>query len=182
MKNIILIVSFCAALGCVLLPGCSESKSSKVQSGHDATRDEIHSTSADDWFDRIGEKEAALGYAPNTSLYALIQKAKESDAVRDDIISKATQIVGDSTQDSYRRWQCCYVLSGIGDERSIPTLKQALNNDESTTVRGVAACALGAFDNSAARDALQEAAKNEKNPDVQAWIQKALDGQFLPKK
>jgi len=186
MKTKLVIVSAViigmAALGCFLLPGCSKSKISKVQPGRDATHDEIRNTSVDDWFDRIGEKEAALGYAPNTSLNALIQKAKESDTVKDSIVNEATQIIGDSTQDSYKRWQSCYILSYIGDERSIPTLKQALNNDESVTVRGVAACALGAFDNSDARDALEEAAKNEKKLDVQAWIQKALDGQFLPKK
>jgi len=191
MKKTIITVSFCAALGCAMLPSCSKSKDSKdqsstrqnavLQSGRNATRDEIRNTSADDWFDRVGEKEAALGYAPNTSLNALIKKAGESDSNREEIIQKATEIIDNSSQNSFKRWQCCYVLSGIGDKHGIPAIAQALK-DENATVRGVAACALGQFDDPSAKDALIKAAKTEKTPDVQAWIQKALDGQFLPKK
>src|ERR1041385_3661403 len=148
MKKFILTVSFYVALGCVLLPACSKSKNSKVQSGRGATSDEIRSTSVDEWFDRIGEKEAALGYGNFTSLNALIQKARESDSIKTDIIRRATGIIDDSTQSPVRRWQSCYILSGIGDKRSIPAIVRALNKDESSTVRGVSACALGAFDDS----------------------------------
>ncbi|HEY1663302.1 MAG TPA: HEAT repeat domain-containing protein [Verrucomicrobiae bacterium] len=112
---------------------------------------------------------------------ALIQKAGESDAVKGDIISKATDIIDDSSQSSFKRWQCRYVLSGIGDTRGIPAIKRALTNEDEM-VRGVAACALGAFNDPDAHDALVEASKSEKDPDVQAWIQNALAGQFLPKK
>lgn len=181
MKKTILIISFSAALGCLLLPGCSKSKTVKAPAGRDATRDEIHSISADEWFDRIGEKESALGYAPNTSGNVLIQKAKESAATKDDIIRKASDLIGDPQQSPFRRWQSCYVLSYIGDKRGIPAITRALK-DENTTVRGVAACALGAFDDADAREALEAADKTEKDAEVQGWIKKALDGQFLAKK
>jgi HEAT repeat protein len=181
MKKFIFAVSLCAALGCVLLPGCSKSKTPNVQSGLQATPDEIRSTSADEWFDRIGEKEAALGYAPNTSGNVLIQKARESAALKDDIIRKAGDIIDDPQQNSYRRWQSCYVLSHIGDKRGIPAISHAFTNEDSV-VRGVAACALGAFDDSDVRATLEAAAKTEQNPDVQSWVKKALDGQFLPGK
>jgi HEAT repeat protein len=181
MRKTIVIISCWAALGGLLLPGCSKSKVVKVPTGRDATRDEIHNASADEWFDRIGEKEVALGYAPNTAGNALIQKAKESAAMENDIVHKASDLVEDRQQSPFRRWQSCYVLSYIGDPRGIPALTRALV-DENTTVRGVAACALGAFDEPEARTALETAAKTEKDADVQAWIKKALDGQFLPKK
>src|SRR2546430_2173417 len=156
MKKIILAITFCAAFGCVLLPGCSKSKSSNVQSGRQAAPDEIRNISADEWFDRIGEKETKLGYAANTSANALVQKAKESDTVRNDIISKATQII-DSSRNPYERWQSCYILSYIGDKRGISPIIRALK-DQSEIVRGVAACALGMYDDPDARASLAEAA------------------------
>ena len=181
MKKTILAISICAALGCILLSGCSKAKDAKVQGGRNVTSEEVRQTSADEWFDRIGEKEDAQGYAPNTSLNALIQKAKESDAAKDDIIRRAGEIIDDPKENPYRRWQSCYVLSAIGDKRGIAAITRALTN-ENSVVRGVAACALGTFDDSDARYALTEAAKTERDSDVQAWIRKALAGQFLPKK
>ena len=153
----------------------------KLQSGRNATSDEVRNISAEEWFDRIGQKEIALGYAPNVSLNTLIQKATESDASKDDIIRRAENIIDDPQQNSFKRWQSCYVLSGIGDKRGIPAITRAFGNQD-PVVRGVAACALGAFDDPDAKAALEKAAKNEKNPDVQNWIQTALDGKFLPER
>ena len=83
-------------------------------------------------------------------------------------------------QDDGKRWQCCYVLSGIGDKRGIPALKRALQ-DKNEIVRSVAACALGGFDNSEAKSALEEAEQIEKSPRVLESIRKSLGGQFRHK-
>src|SRR5436190_2924754 len=107
------------------------------------TADEVRSLKVEELFDQIGEKEAASGYRPHTSLHALIQKAKESDATKDEILHKAADIIGDAQQNAYKRWQSCYVLSGIGDSRGIAPITSALK-DENDTIRGVAVCALGA--------------------------------------
>jgi hypothetical protein len=138
---------------------------------------EIREVSTEEWFARIGEKEEQLGYARFASLHALIKKAAESDSVKDDIIRQASDIIADPGQDLFKRWQSCYVLSGIGDKRGIPVIKRALQ-DENSTVRGVAVCALGAFSDAEARGAIEDAAKSEMNSDVQKWIQKALAGEF----
>jgi len=137
---------------------------------------EIRSTTVQEWFDRIaGEYGRANG--PFAALWALIAKAKESNAVRDEIIRTAIEIIDEPIQDDGKRWQCCYVISGIGDKRGIPALQRALH-DKNEIVRGVAACALGSFDDSDASSALEDAARTEKNPDVLQWIRKSLDGQF----
>ena len=111
---------------------------------------------------------------------ATIAKARQSDSIRDEIIRTATETIDEPIHEEFKRWQCCYVLSGIGDERGIPALKRALQ-DKNEVVRGVAGCALGAFDDSDARSALEEAARTEKSPAVQEWIRKSLDGQFRKK-
>ena len=87
------------------------------------------------------------------------------------------EIIDEPIENDLKRWQCCYVLSGIGDKRGIPALKRALQ-DKSEVVRGVAAAALGAFDDSDARSALEAAARTEKSAGVLEWIRKSLDGQF----
>ncbi len=68
-------------------------------------------------------------------------------------------------------------MSGIGDARGIAPISRALK-DESDTVRGVAACALGQFDVAEAKAALEQAAGQERDPKVQETIQKALRGEF----
>jgi len=110
-------------------------------------------------------------------LNALEEKAKESAEVRDQIIRLASQTIDDTRESMSKRWQCCYVLSGIGDKRGIPAIARALA-DQDRTVRGVAACALGAFDDAEATSALEAAAKVEKNPEVLEFVKKALKGQY----
>lgn len=146
----------------------------------EATAEEIRKISVEEWVDLIGEKETAAGYAPYTAINALPQKARESDEIRDRIIRLASATIDDASQNDFKRWQCCYVLSGIGDERGIPPIKRALK-DKNETVRGVAACALGAFDHPDARAALEQAAKSESSSGVRESIQKALKGEFRRK-
>ena len=141
--------------------------------------EEIRATSVAEWFDRL-DKDGEVGDPPFTALNALEAKAKESAEVRDQIIRLAGETISDLKQNMFKRWQCCYVLSGIGDKRGIPAVVRALQ-DENTTVRGVAACALGKFDDPDATSALEEAARREKNPEVQEWIQRALKGEFRKK-
>ncbi len=130
----------------------------------------------DEWFDRFG-RDPKPGEAPFTPLRALIEKAKESDATRNQILRQASQAIDDPRQNPFKRWQCCYVLSGIGDPQGIPALTRALK-DKVEVVRGVAACALGAFDQPEAKSALEEASRTEQSSEVQQWIRKALDGEF----
>jgi HEAT repeat protein len=113
-------------------------------------------------------------------LWALIEKATISDnQTKEKIILKASEIIEDPNQTSFRRWQCCYVISGIGDEQGIPSLIYTLTKDKDIIVRGCAACALGKFKNKQAIDALKQAKTTEQNQEVLNWINKALDGQFL---
>jgi tRNA A-37 threonylcarbamoyl transferase component Bud32 len=143
------------------------------------TDQEIQSVGFEEWFNRIG-RESEFGLANFTALEALQQKAREGGDIRVAIIRLASETIDDTSQNSFKRWQCCYVLSGIGDERGIPAITRALK-DNNETVRGVAACALGAFDHPDAQAALVEAANSESNPGVQEWIQKALRGEFQKK-
>jgi len=138
--------------------------------------EEVHTTSVEVWFSRM-DREAELGYDPFTSLNALITKAKDSVQVRDKIIQQATATIDDPSQNMFKRWQCCYVLSGIGDARGIPAISRALK-DQNCIVRGVAACALGDFDEAEAKAALEQAAAQEQEPKVQAESQKALRGEY----
>ena len=140
---------------------------------------DVRDTSVREWFDRIGS-DYDTRYGPFAAMNATIAKARQSDSIRDEIIRTATEIIDEPIHEEFKRWQCCYVLSGIGDERGIPALKRALQ-DKNEVVRGVAGCALGAFDDSDARSALEEAARTEKSPAVQEWIRKSLDGQFRKK-
>jgi HEAT repeat protein len=140
------------------------------------TAEEIRTTSVEEWFRRLGNDEQ-LGYARFSVLNALIAKTKEGPESKDEVIRRATETIDDQQQNMFKRWQCCYVLSGIRDKRGIPAITRALT-DQNNTVRGVAACALGAFDAAEATSALEAAAKVEKNPDVLESIQKALKGEY----
>jgi hypothetical protein len=139
---------------------------------------QIQEKNAEVFFERIGDPES--GYHGFSGLWALIEKAKISDAkTKEKIIIKAGEIIKDPNQTPFRRWQCCYVISGIGDANGIPSLVYALTKDKDTTVRGCAACALGKFTDEQAVDALKQAKITERNQEVLDWINKALDGQFL---
>jgi hypothetical protein len=139
---------------------------------------QIQEKNAEFFFDRIGNPES--GYHRFSGLWALIEKATISDnQTKEKIILKASEIIEDPNQTSFRRWQCCYVISGIGDEQGIPSLIYTLTKDKDIIVRGCAACALGKFKNKQAIDALKQAKTTEQNQEVLNWINKALDGQFL---
>ncbi len=140
------------------------------------TSGEIRKTSVAEWFRQLGNDEQ-LGYAPFSVLNALIAKAKEDPESKDEVIRRAAETIDDQQQNMFKRWQCCYVLSGIRDKRGIPAITRALT-DQNNTVRGVAACALGAFDDPEATSALEVAAKVEKNSEVQKSIQQALKGEY----
>jgi len=138
---------------------------------------EVSQTDAELFFQRIDRPPA--GYHQFSSLWALIEKGKAGDpGITKEIVSRAGDIILDQSENMFRRWQCCYVLSGIGDESGIPTLAEALREDPDQTVRGVAACALGEFNTPAAREALEEAAKHEPSEEVRDWVRKALAGEF----
>ncbi len=104
---------------------------------------------------------------------ALTVKATEGEAVRDQIIKQAIETLGSPRQDFLKRWQCCYVLSGIRDPRGIAPTARALK-DPNTILRDVAACALGQYDHPDARSALHAAARTERDPKVRETIAKAL--------
>ena len=132
------------------------------------------------FFERIGNPEP--GYHGFSGLWAIVEKAKISEAkTRGKIIGKAGDIIKDPNQTTFRKWQCCYVISGIGDVNGVPNLIYALTKGEDTTVRSCAACALGKFTDDKAINALKQAKVTEKNQQVLNWINKALAGQFLKK-
>jgi hypothetical protein len=141
---------------------------------------QVQEKNVDFFFERIGNPEP--GYHGFSGLWAIAEKAKISnDKTRGKIISKAGEIIKDPNQTIFRRWQCCYVISGIGDVNGVPNLIYALTKDKDTTVRSCAACALGKFTDDKAINALKQAKVTEKNQQVLDWINKALDGQFLKK-
>ncbi len=139
--------------------------------------EEIRKTSVQEWFGRLGRDEQ-LGYKPFTVMNALVTKAKQGEKARDQVILQAGETIDDLRQNLFKRWQCCYVLSGIGDARGIPAITRALR-DQSPIVRGVAACALGVFDHPDARSALETALKRERDLKVRQELQKALQGGYL---
>ena len=115
------------------------------------------------------------------AMNTLAQKAKESDPVtRRAILSLVIAAMQDKSRPIYQRWQCCYVLSGSGDEQGVPALIQVLLHDESEIMRSVAAEALAKFPNStAAHDALLQAARQETSPTVREVLTLRL-GQAIP--
>jgi RNA polymerase sigma factor (sigma-70 family) len=135
-----------------------------------------HQNPVNIWFERMG-KEKQLGYKPYWAMNMLIQKANENVATRDEIIQKAGETLNDPRQNMDKRWPCAYILSSIGDKRVIPVLVLALK-DKDFIIRGAAATALGAFDDPAARSALETALLNEKLPTELEVIQKALNGEY----
>ena len=141
------------------------------------TAAEVRDTDIEMFFDRIAKREK--GYHTFAALWALTEKVRDGDAAtRKRTVSRAIEIVQDPKEPLTKRWQCCYVLSGIGDPQAIPTLGQALSGDNAETLRSVAACALGAFDAEEARRALREAKESEKSSRVLDSISGALSGRF----
>lgn len=137
----------------------------------------IRERSADFFFERLGDTEP--GYHRFAALQALAEKHKNGDAAtKEQIVTRAIEILEDRSRSPLQRWQCCYVLSGTGDERGIPVLARVLLEDGNEIVRDVAACALGRYTAEAARKALEQAAKLERSERVKASIKKALAGGF----
>mgnify|MGYP000947334938 CR=1 FL=1 len=145
--------------------------------GQGYTAEEIRATDTEVFFERIVHVEE--GRHQFSGLQALLAKARsDGAATRDEILRRAVEVVGDRSEPLVKRWQSCYVLSGIGDDRAIPILRQALSSEEPELLRSVAACALGAFDSQEARRALEDSRRTEKDAKVLSSIDKAIQGEF----
>lgn len=141
------------------------------------TKAEIQGTEIETYFERTAKPEK--GYHHFASLWALAEKAREGDATtKRQIMSRAIEIVQDPTEPVGKRWQCCYVLSGIGDPQAIPALGKAMSGDGPEVLRSVAACALGAFDAEETRNVLKKAKESEKSSRVLNSISNALLGRY----
>ncbi len=147
--------------------------------GGDYTAEEIRRTSAEVFLERMLQPEP--GYGQFAAMNALARKAKEGSYVsRRAILSLATETMHDKNKPLLQRWQCCYVLSGSGDERVVPELIEVLLHDESEVMRGVAVDALAQFpQNAAAHDALLQAARQETNESVREALRRNL-GEAAP--
>jgi len=127
----------------------------------------------DVFFERLAKPEP--GFSPHPAMYALTHKARKADEpTREYIVDKAIACLQDLTRPVHQRWLCCYVISGIGDERGVPALIQALLEDEQEVVRSVAACALLRFRIPEVGEAMEEAKKREKSSRVLKWVTKWL--------
>ena len=145
--------------------------------------EQIKSISAQVFLDRMAEPEP--GYHKFAALWALARKAKEADIpTRWQILGLVSKAMYDRSRSVYQRFQCCYVISDCGDDRWAPQLVPVLLRDPSNTMRSVAAEALGKFkDCAAARDALAQASKQEKDPLVIEAINRNLfqgDARYTP--
>jgi serine/threonine protein kinase len=156
-------------------PGGSSTPQVSLE-GQGPTAQEIRNVSVEEWFKRLGS-ESDAGFI---ALNALARKAKQGAEIREAIVRKAIVTIDDPLENEFRRWQCCYLLSGLGDNRGIPAIARALK-DQSETVRAVAACALGEFEASDVRAMLEEAARSEKSARVLEEIRKALNGDYRRK-
>ncbi len=143
-------------------------------SGKRYTDKQIETTHPTVFFQRMEKTE--IGYHPFAAMWALLQKAQQNDpGTKDAIVGHAIEIVGNDSEHVQTRWQCCYVLSGIGNDRAIQALRDALLGKQPEVLRCVAACALGALqDKEAARKALIEARGQERSDRVLASINTAL--------
>lgn len=152
-------------------------------SDQEYTPEQINSISAQVFLERMEKPE--LGYHKFAALWALSRKAKEADIpTRWQILELVSNAMYDRSRSVYQRFQCCYVISDCGDDRWAPQLMPVLLHDPSNTMRSTAAEALGKFkDCAAARDALAQAAKQEKDPRVIETINRNLfqgDAKYTP--
>ena len=144
--------------------------------------EEIRRISAESFLDRMLNTDP--GFNTFAAMNALAQKAKESDATaRRQILSLVIAAMKDKSRPVNQRWQCCYVLSGSQDAQGVPDLVQVLLHDELELMRSVAAEALADFykyaNNTAAHDALLQAARQETSPRVREVLSRRL-GQEMP--
>ncbi|MDO8587442.1 MAG: peptidoglycan DD-metalloendopeptidase family protein [Armatimonadota bacterium] len=139
------------------------------------TPDDIRSISAETFLERMAQPDQFA------AMNALARKAKESDAAsRRSILTLVIAAMQDKSRPLFQRWQCCYVISGSGDERGVPDLIQVLLRDESEIMRAVAAEALADFPKSAAaHDALLQSARQETSARVREVLTRRL-GQEMP--
>lgn len=140
------------------------------------TIEQIDNTSVDTFIDKLLEPDT--GYQKFAAMHALAKKAKRSDAdERRSILSTVVKVMNDKSRSELQRFQCCYVISGCGDEAWVPSLVDVLKHDSSATMRAVAAEALGVFvtnNNAAARGALENALRTETNQKVLQVINRRL--------
>ncbi len=144
------------------------------------TPEQIANTSAEIFLSRMQTPEP--GYWQFAAMNALSAKAKGSDTdTRGAILDLVISVMNDTTRDSSQRWQCCYVISGSGDERGVPALVQILLHDPSEVIRSVAAEALAGFPRSKeAYDALLLAASTETSPRVLEVIDHRMSRVMAP--
>ena len=168
-KCYIMLFMLCLVTVMTLLP-------SLVQADDDLeyTTEEIKQISAETFIEKMAAQEP--GYQKFAAMRALTIKAKESDPViRQKILNMVVAVMNDNTRTEFQRFQCCYVISGCGDEQWVKYLIDILMKDTSATMRSVAAEALAQFPNCAsARDALVQAASQEKNQRVIDVLNKVL--------
>ncbi len=150
-----------------------EALSASQPAGREYTADEVRAASVDALFARLGTAEP--GRAPAAALRALVRKAAGDAQMRETILQRAVRTVPDARLPLTDRYLSGYVLSGIGDPRGVPVLADVLLHDPNVTMRGCAACALGEFDVPEATAALEQAAEQERSPEVLEWIRKALN-------
>jgi len=140
------------------------------------TSEYIQANNADHFFSQIGDPAAPHQFAP---LWALGEKAKESQQTRNEILEQGSAILLEiDNETEFRRWVSAYVLSSTGEDAALEPLRTALSSDPSVTVRGVAACALGYYYSDDARAILEAALLEEQSGEVRGWIEKALAGEF----
>jgi len=144
--------------------------------GRKYTEEEVRQASIDELFREMAYGK--IGYNYFAGLWALIVKADMDAVAREAIIKRAAELAADTAAWGYERWLCCFVLSGIGDEESIPMLTKLLLEDPFADVREGAAGALGEYNADSAKRSLEQAAGIESNQRVLAVIQKALAGEF----
>ncbi|HIJ74150.1 MAG TPA: peptidoglycan DD-metalloendopeptidase family protein, partial [Candidatus Hydrogenedentes bacterium] len=126
--------------------------------------------------DKFATNEFAANEEKMGNIQNLVDIAKTGEpAVAEYIFQRASAIVRDLSKPINQRWMTCYVLSGSGDARAVDVLAQVLERDPEGMVRGVAACALGYFASAEARAVLEEAARREVSPGVQADIRRSLE-------
>ncbi len=148
-----------------------------ANNGRAYTLEEIQETDAETFFQRLARP--APGYHHFSAMRALTEKGKTGGAAAaHEIVDRAMEIMLDGGRPLHQRWQCCYVVSGIGDERGIPALARLLHEDDNEIVRSVAACALGRFPTDEAIRALEQAAERESSARVLGSVNKALRGDF----
>ena len=99
------------------------------------TPEEIRSTPTEVFLSRMVTPEP--GYDSFAAFNALVQKAKESDAVaRRQTILLVAMAMKDRNRPEYPRWMCCKVLGAIGDEQAVPDLVEVMLHDGSEIESG----------------------------------------------